>query len=90
MTRPTGLTSRKRETVRTLGIGVLGVIGGLLFAIVLQDVLAHDLIDAAGTLSVLGIVLGVLLPVFGILGGGLAIWIDHLNRRKRAKGPTDD
>ncbi|WP_157530224.1 hypothetical protein [Microtetraspora niveoalba] len=76
--------------MRTAGIGVLGLIGGLLFAIVLQDILARALTDADGTPSVLGMILGSLLPAFALLGAVLAVWLDRRHRRTRSKDTTDD
>lgn len=75
--------------MRTVGIGVLGLIGGLLFAIILQDILVRALIDADGSPSVLGMILGSLLPAFGLAGVGLAIWLDHRRRGHRAADSTD-
>lgn len=68
--------------MRDVGIGVLGLIGGVLFAIVLQDVLSPALFHADGTPSALGIILGVMLPILGPVGAAFAVWVD---RRRRAQ-----
>lgn len=78
--------TEKETAMRTFGIGTLGLIGGLLFAIVLQDILAHALIDADGTPSVASTVLGSLLPAFGLVGAALAVWLDHRHRRDSIEG----
>ena len=67
--------------MRAIGIGILGLIGGLLLAVILQDLLAPLLIDDTGSASILGKLLGTMMPAFGIVGTGLAIWIDRRRRR---------
>jgi hypothetical protein len=73
--------------MRRIGIGSLGLIGGLLLAIVVQDVLARILDQGDGAPSSAGMILGSLLPVFGLLGAVLALWLD---RRARSKDTTDE
>ncbi|GAA3427739.1 hypothetical protein GCM10018953_49220 [Streptosporangium nondiastaticum] len=90
MTSGTSATTERETAMRTAGIGVLGLIGGLLFAIVLQDVLAHALTGDGGTPSVLGMILGSLLPAFALLGAVLSVWLDRRHRRTRSKDTTDD
>lgn len=80
---------RAAAALRTIGIGVLGLIGGVLFAIVVQDVLADAVIRPDGTPSVLGIILGATLPVFGVLGAALAVGVSRY-RGARSKRPADD
>lgn len=63
--------------MRAVGIGALGLIGGLLLGIVLQDVLAQALIDAPGRPSTLGRLLGAFLPGFAVLGAVAAVWLDR-------------
>lgn len=85
MTQP-----RAAAALRTIGIGVLGLIGGVLFAIVVQDVLSDAVIRSDGTPSVLGIILGgTMLPVFGLLGAALAVGVSR-RRSARSKRPADD
>lgn len=72
--------------MRAIGIGFLGLIGGLLFAIVVQDILAPLLIYRPGSPSPLWLILGASMPAFGIAGAGLAIWIDRRRKRITDKG----
>lgn len=71
--------------MRAIGIGILGLIGGLLLSVILQDLLAPLLTDGAGSASILGKLLGTMMPAFAIAGAALAIWIDR-RRRHRADG----
>lgn len=79
--------------MRAVGIGALGMIGGVLLAIVLQDVLASALTSDDGTPSALGMSLGAILPAFGLTGAGLAIWLHRrkqrgsLRRHRRRRAP---
>ena len=77
------MTARRATAaaIRTVGIGVLGLIGGLLFAIILQDVLSRALLSADGTPSALGVILGAALPVCGLVGAALALWVDRRRGR---------
>ncbi|WP_007024780.1 hypothetical protein [Saccharomonospora iraqiensis] len=76
--------------MRTVGIGALGIIGGLLLAITLQDILAHALADTEGTPSTVGRILGSLKPALGLLGAVLAVRLDRRHHRTRPGGRGED
>lgn len=65
--------------MRRLGIGLLGFIGGLLFALVAFDLLAPLLPWSARRAG--GQVLGGALPLMGVLGCGIALYLDRRQRR---------
>ncbi|MFC5319240.1 MULTISPECIES: hypothetical protein [Brachybacterium] len=68
--------------MRHLGLTLLGLIGGLLAGVVLQDVLAPVLVSG-GEVNALGLVLlPVLLPISGLAGAGFALTLS-LSRRSR-------
>lgn len=74
--------SRKpRSEWRTAGIGALGLLGGVLLGVIVQDLLAVILIRT-GT-PVLGLVFVVLIPLFAVLGLVTAILIDNRTNRHR-------
>lgn len=76
--------------VRRLGLGLLGLIGGLLAGIVLQDVLAPLLVTGPGRVTTAGrILLPVLLPICGAGGAVLAVLLDRRGRRRRGDSPPD-
>ncbi|RCK68324.1 hypothetical protein DT076_16905 [Desertihabitans brevis] len=60
---------RPGEPWRTTGVAALGLVGGFLAALVLQDVLGRGL-------------LGALLPVLSVLGVGVALLVDRRARRR--------
>ena len=69
--------------MRTVGIALLGLVGGLLFAIVVQDVLARILLGN-GPQSQAGMVevaLGSLLPGCAVLGPVVALLLDRRQQR---------
>jgi uncharacterized membrane protein YcjF (UPF0283 family) len=72
--------SRKpRSGWRTAGIGALGLLGGVLLGVIVQDLLAVIFIRS-GT-PVLGLVFAVIIPLFLVLGNVVAIVIDNrINR----------
>lgn len=77
--------------MRSVGMGVLGLVGGLLFGIVVQDILGRLLGDPAGTPSVVvGLVFGSLLPACLVLGPVVAIWIDRRQHRRRTERSIDE
>lgn len=77
--------SRKpRSEWRTAGIGALGLLGGVLLGVIVQDLLAVILIRT-GT-PVLGLVFVVLIPLFAVLGLVTAILIDNRTNRHRQGG----
>ncbi len=62
--------------MRKIGIGALGLVGGLLLALVVQDLLAVTFVRDGTIPLALGIVLGFLMPVLAVLGAIVALLID--------------
>ncbi|HHX83827.1 MAG TPA: hypothetical protein GX694_00575 [Actinomycetales bacterium] len=75
--------------LRTAGIGLLGLLGGVLFAIVAQDVLATTVIGDSPVSAGLAVTLATLTPVCALLGMVTAIGIDR-GRRRRTQSPRAD
>ena len=76
--------------MRRFGIAALGVVGGLLLAIVVQDLLTRSLTQENGLPKPAAIVVGSLLPVFGLLGAASALWLDRRRpRREASRGHQD-
>ena len=75
--------------MRTVGIAVLGLVGGVLLAIIIQDLLARALVGGTGgdAALTLGPIQAALLPALGIAGAGLAVGVD---RRQRTSGHQRD
>lgn len=72
----------RRVGKRRLGLGLLGLLGGLLAGIVIQDLIAPLLITGSGEVSLLGLlVLPLLLPVCGVAGAVVAVLLDLRARR---------
>ncbi|WP_114558970.1 hypothetical protein [Desertihabitans aurantiacus] len=86
-TGPDGEDGRGRPSGpwRTTGVAALGLVGGFLAALVLQDVLAQGLLEdgAPGVRPEAGLLLGALLPVLSVLGVAVALVVD---RRARHQG----
>ncbi|WP_026454231.1 hypothetical protein [Saccharomonospora iraqiensis] len=76
--------------MRTVGIGALGLIGGLLLAITLRDILAHALTDTEDTPSTVGMILASLKPTLGLLGAVLAVRLDRRHHRTRPGDRGED
>ena len=76
--RPRSDSGRRGATVlRRFGIAVLGLIGGLLAGIVIQDLITPLLITGSGEVSILGLlVLPLLLPVCGVAGVVIAVLLE--------------
>ncbi|GAA1547449.1 uncharacterized membrane protein YcjF (UPF0283 family) [Microbacterium ginsengiterrae] len=72
---------KPRSGWRTAGIGALGLLGGVLLGVIVQDLLAVIFIRT-GT-PVLGLVFAVLIPLFAVLGVVTAILIDNRTNRRR-------
>lgn len=72
--------------MRRVGIGALGAVGGLLLALVLQDLLAVAALRHGGLLAALGLPGALLLPGLTALGAVVAVVLD---RRVSARGSTD-
>ena len=70
--------------MRRVGMGILGLIGGLLAGIVIQDVLAEALVAGSGEVSTAGLVIiPVLLPLCGVAGAVIAVLADLRRERRR-------
>lgn len=69
--------------MRQVGVGLLGLVGGLLAALVVQDVLSHGVVSGTGTGPPTAplVATGLLLPAGGAAGCLLALWLDHRRRR---------
>lgn len=78
---------RSRSAWRSIGTGALGLLGGVLLALIAQDLLAAALLRD-GTLSpALTVVLGLFMPVLGVLGMVTALVIDARNTKRRPEEP---
>lgn len=72
--------------LRRIGVALLGLIGGVLAGILVQDLLARLLITAAGDVTVLGlVVLPLLIPVCGVLGAILAVLLAARRSRRACR-----
>ncbi|HEY4535503.1 MAG TPA: hypothetical protein VIG71_05955 [Enteractinococcus sp.] len=69
---------------RTVGIGALGLLGGTLFGIIVQDILALIFINTGTT--VFGLVFALVIPVFAVLGVVVAVLLDNRMVRRRSGG----
>lgn len=70
--------------MRKIGIGALGFVGGLLLALVVQDLLAVAFVRDGAMPLVLGLVLGFLIPVLAVLGAVVALLIDGRAASRRS------
>jgi hypothetical protein len=71
--------------MRKAGIGILGLVGGVLLAMIVQDLLANAFLQD-GTIPVaLAITLGLLMPVLGVVGVIVAIQMDNRFTNRRAE-----
>lgn len=87
---PAGRRSTTGSALRRVGIGALGVIGGVLLALIVQDLLATAFLRD-GTIPLgLAIVMGFLLPVFAVLGAVLAVVLDNRSVRRMSEKPTHE
>lgn len=73
-----GAADRRGATVlRRIGMAALGLLGGLLGGIVVQDLIAPLLITGAGEVSLLGLILlPLLIPLCGAAGAVIAVLVD--------------
>ena len=68
--------------MRKIGVAALGVVGGVLLAIIIQDVLARSFVDS-GTVPVgLGLVISLIMPVLAVLGAVVAIVLHNRNTKR--------
>ncbi len=80
----------KRNAMRKVGIGALGVIGGVLLALIVQDLLATAFLSN-GTIPIgLGIVLGFLMPVFAVLGAVIAVLTYNRSTKRKSEKAIDE
>lgn len=80
----------KRNAMQKVGIGALGVIGGALLALIVQDLLATAFLSN-GTIPIgLGIVLGFLMPVFAVLGAIIAVLMYNRSAKRTSEKSTDE
>ncbi|MGY5764754.1 hypothetical protein ACXET9_06080 [Brachybacterium sp. DNPG3] len=84
------MSRHRTSAARAVGIALLGALGGLLAALVLQDALATLLVASTGGPSAAGAVLGgssrILLLGCPIVGAVLAWRIDRRRRRTHRHG----
>lgn len=73
---------RRRTGIRCIGLAILGLVGGLLAGIVVQDLIAPLLITGTGEVSTVGLVLlPLLIPVCGAVGAVIAVLLNIRARR---------
>jgi hypothetical protein len=72
--------------MRKAGIGTLGLVGGVLLAMIVQDLLATAFLQGGSIPVALGIALGFLVPVLGVAGVIVAIQLDNRSTNRRSKG----
>ena len=75
--------------MRKVGIGALGFVGGVLLALIVQDVLSTAFLRIVTVPITLGIVLGFLMPAFGVVGVIVAILADNRHTKCRSKDTPD-
>ncbi len=81
---PSARRDGARRAGRGIGIAALGLVGGLLLGVIVQDVLAVVLLRTG--LPLLGFVFSLVVPLFAVLGIVVALVLDHGSGRGRA-GP---
>lgn len=75
--------------MRKLGIGALAVIGGLLLALVVQDLLATAFLEVGAVPICFAIIIGLLLPALALLGLVAALTIDVRSHDRPFEKATD-
>lgn len=81
---------RRGGAARRAGVGALGVVGGVLLALIVQDLLATALVRNGTLTHGLALVLGSLMPVFAVLGAVTAVLIDARAPTRSSEETTDD
>lgn len=76
--------------MRKVGIGALGVIVGVLLALIVQDLLATAFLSNGAIPVGLGIVLGFLMPVFAVLGAVIAVLLYNRSAKRESEKATDE
>lgn len=79
-------TPQAGSALRSVGVGALGLIGGFLAAVVLQDIVGVAFLRDGGEITVgLALIIGMLMPVLSIAGAVVAIVIDHAARTRQGR-----
>ncbi|MFT3889856.1 MAG: hypothetical protein QM713_17065 [Arachnia sp.] len=81
---------RRLGILRMLGVGALGLIGGALLALFIQDLLAVAFVQGANVPDALTIVLIHLIPVVSIVTAVAAVVIDRKLAVRRTSEDSDD
>jgi hypothetical protein len=67
--------------MRTLGVAVLGLFVGLVAGTLLTSAIARPMVGGDGSISAAaGILLGMLMPVMGVVGAVVAVIVDRKSR----------
>ncbi|HEX6682151.1 MAG TPA: hypothetical protein VF062_05125 [Candidatus Limnocylindrales bacterium] len=68
--------------MKTLGVAVLGLFLGLIAGALLTSAIARPMVsgDGADIPIAAGIFLGMLMPVLGVVGAVVAVWIERKSR----------
>lgn len=71
------MSGPRRSWGRLLGVAALGLLGGVLLAVIVQDLAIRLLVavDSPGPGS--GILLSALVPILAVVGAILAPWLDR-------------
>lgn len=82
---------RRTGIPRTLGVGTLGLIGGALLALFIQDLLAAALVRDAQVPGALAVLFASFIPVVAVTTAVCAVVIDRKRTaRDRPTSPTQD
>lgn len=76
--------------MRKVGVGALGAVGGVLLALILQDILAVAFLQDGTIPFPLAIVLGFLMPVLAVVGAVIAVLLYNRNIKRKLKDPTNE
>lgn len=83
---PSQPAPRPQNAWRSAGIGALGLVGGVLLALIVQDILATLLVRDGTIPTGLTVVFGFLMPVFAILGAVIAVLIYNRIAKRQSEG----
>lgn len=70
--------------MRKVGVGLLGLIGGVLLAIIIQDILATILVNSGRSPREFGVVTGLLMPALAVLGAVVAVMLHNRSTLRRS------
>ncbi len=76
--------------MRKIGVGVLGLIGGVLLAIIIQDILATALVNSGRSPRELGVVTGLLMPILAVLGAVVTVMLHSRSGKHGRDQAADD